>query len=92
MSDFISMVGASDEQLAEWGRRVGWHINGTILSPEDGIDELQLDPGLLNSFAFCDALDNTSMPCDTCGWQVDADDIDDNGNCSDCADEETDDE
>lgn len=37
--------------------------------------------------AFCEAVDALVMCCDCCGWWVETGDLDDQGNCSDCADE-----
>ena len=34
----------------------------------------------------CREIDNCILCCDTCGWWVDAGEVDENGNCEDCQD------
>lgn len=37
-----------------------------------------------NNIEFCSAVDDITMQCETCGWFVDADDVDDECVCSEC--------
>jgi hypothetical protein len=34
---------------------------------------------------WCHTLDTHVMCCEACGWWVESDDVDEDGNCSDCS-------
>lgn len=63
-------------------------INGTARSVQGildiyypGMEEEDILPEEL------DEIDQLTVECNCCGWWVDAEDIDDMGNCTDCQDE-----
>jgi hypothetical protein len=67
--------------MSEFIQELARELNGTcerlydVLSRQ-GREEL--------TQAECEELDEAVMCCDTCSWWVDSDEIDEDGNCSDC--------
>lgn len=52
---------------------------GTAQCLDDFITEAEF-----NDLEFLKSLDAQVMCCDTCGWWVDSDEMDDYGNCREC--------
>ncbi len=60
-------------------------LRGTINDLEDVLTEDEVEDQ-----EFLSSLDEEVMECATCGWWEDAADFDEDGNCSDCYEDEDD--
>lgn len=73
------------------GVKIGDALNGTADSPENKLEQYDLDESLIDDADFCLGLDNTTMRCVRCDWYVGADEVvdDDSGQpvCPDCVDD-----
>jgi hypothetical protein len=64
------------------GVEVGEALLGSCQSIADALGEDEQH--LVDNMEFCKALDGTAMLCDCCGWWVEPEEIDDNGDCEQC--------
>lgn len=73
-----------EKSPAEWGVTIGEELIGTALSLTTILESKGLPDTYDLDADFCEALDNVTLNCVTCGWWHPSDEIDDWGNCRDC--------
>jgi len=64
------------------GTEVGEALLGTCQSVFHALEEDEQH--LINDKEFCEALDEVAMNCNTCGWWVGPEEIDEEGDCEQC--------
>ena len=83
------MPNASEDTLAQAAaERLGDQLLGTCQDPHGSEEWEQYK----NDPEFCARLDSKVMRCDSCGWWAESHEIDDNGNCKGCSEQDEDEE
>lgn len=80
-------------ELSDAAARVADHLRGTCKCMHNALTELDLPDGIDYDATFCSELDQQVFCCTTCDWWCELSEMaeDQDGVCTDCADEEEDD-
>jgi len=76
-----------DDLPKEW-RDLVEHLRGSCTTLAQGFQAFDLDEGLETDKRFCDYLDSELMLCEECGWWAETHEIDEDGKCEECQDDD----
>jgi hypothetical protein len=79
-----------DDELYGLGVRVGEDLSGTCNSQSQMLERYNLSEDVLLNKSFCAGFDTTVECCATCDWWCEPSDLDDDGNCYSCAEDDGD--